>query len=312
MSSFKIEKPVISVVVPVYNRKERLLVVLNSLLNQDITVLYEILVVDDGSSDGSTEAIENIDNKIRVIRQVNRGAAAARHCGGLNARGEIIIYHDSDDLALPNKLKVMSEALNRHPDCVAAVSISKNPDKKNWKLPYWAKKGDSSDVVFDNPLEHFFGNYYPLANAMNIAIRRDVALFSGAEMEHFKAANDYQLQFKAATKGKFVCVPVVTHEYHVGEGISSNFGQYVQEAFSLISMWDNFALLSSPEEFKHHVQRRSENDGPRIILMLLTKKKFSLAWQVMIKTVKYGRTQKFPSRIYWALEYYLKTKKARG
>jgi glycosyltransferase involved in cell wall biosynthesis len=305
-------KPCVTVVIPVYNRKERLVVVLDSLLKQDIADSYEILVVDDGSSDGSTDCIENMDSKIRVVRQVNKGAAAARHCGVLNANSNIIIYHDSDDIALPNKLSVMKDALDRHPDCVASISISKNPGKKNWKLPYWANVEDLSDVIFNNPLEHFFSNYYPLANAMNIAIRRDVALFSSANMEHFKAANDYQLQFKAATKGRFVCVPVITHEYHVGQGIGSEMGSYTQEGYSLLSMCCNFGLLNYPKEFKHHVQRRTENDGPRIILMLLAKKDYSLAWQVLMQTLKYGRMIKLPRRAYWAVEHYCKVKKELG
>lgn len=309
INTSSIKRPIVSVVIPVFNRKNRLKIVLKSLIDQDLSSSYEILVVDDGSTDGTSEDLELLDPKIRVIRQVNRGAAAARHCGVLNAKSDIVIYHDSDDIALPNKLTVMKEALQRHPECVAAISISKNPTKKNWKAPYWADVKKLNDVVMDKPLEHFFGNYYPLANAMNIAIRRDIALFAGANMEYFKAANDYQLQFKAATKGPFVCIPIVTHEYHVGDGIGAAVGSYVQEAYSLLAMFNNFDLLDHPQEYRHHVQRRSENDGPRITLMLVLRGNYSLAWQVFINSLKYGRIIKLPRRIVWAFGHYIKTKK---
>jgi glycosyltransferase involved in cell wall biosynthesis len=302
------QKPDISVVIPVYNRKVRLLTVLESLLRQDFSGSYEILLVDDGSSDGSTDDIEGIDNKIRVIRQINRGAASARHSGVLNARSDIIVYHDSDDIAYPSKLTVMKDALDTHPDCIAAIGISKNPDSNTWK-PYWAESDSTNRIVFDEPLEHYFSNYYPLASAMNIALRRDVALFASANIEHFKAANDYQLQFKAASKGKFVCVPIITQEYNVGEGISSTLGSLVQEAFSLISVWENFATTGSPEKFKHHVQRRTENHGPRILLMLIAQKRYPLARQIFVNILKYGRLIKLPRRLFWAFDYYLKTKK---
>jgi len=302
------KNPDISVVIPVYNRKERLLVVLKSLLHQDFSGSYEVLVIDDGSSDGSSDDIESIDNKIRVIKQINRGAAAARHCGALNARGDIIVYHDSDDIAYPNKLTVMKDALDTYPDCIVAIGISQNPDDKIG-MPYWAMNEKADSIVFDQPLEHFFYHYFPLSNGMNIALRRDIAIFSSANMEYFKAANDFHLQFKAASKGKFVCVPVITQEYNVGEGISSKLGSFVQEAFSLISVWENFALNDFPEKFKQRVQRRTENDGPRILLMLLAQKRYPLARQLFVNILRHGRLIKLPRRIFWAFDYYLETKK---
>ena len=91
----------LSVVVPVYNRAKLLPLTLASLLAQTQPA-DEILVVDDGSSDGSAAIAEAFGPPVRVIRQVNQGPAAARNRGLAEARGEWVHFFDSDDLALPD------------------------------------------------------------------------------------------------------------------------------------------------------------------------------------------------------------------
>jgi GT2 family glycosyltransferase len=91
----------LSVVVPVFNRAELLPLTLSSLLCQ-ARPAEEILVVDDGSSDGSANVAEAFGPPVRVIRQANQGPAAARNRGLAEARGEWVHFFDSDDLALPN------------------------------------------------------------------------------------------------------------------------------------------------------------------------------------------------------------------
>lgn len=90
----------LSVVVPVYNRADLLPRTLASLLAQTQTA-DEILVVDDGSSDGSAAVAESFGSPVRVIRQANQGPAAARNRGLAEALGDWVHFFDSDDLALP-------------------------------------------------------------------------------------------------------------------------------------------------------------------------------------------------------------------
>lgn len=100
----------ISVVIPVYNRANLLPATLRSLLAQSVPA-GEILVVDDGSTDGSAEVAESFGEPVRVIRQANAGPGAARNRGFAESRGEYIHFFDSDDLALPNKHEVQLAAL---------------------------------------------------------------------------------------------------------------------------------------------------------------------------------------------------------
>ena len=102
----------LSVIIPAYNRASLLPITLRSLLAQG-RVADEILVVDDGSTDGTAEAAEMFGPPVRVIRQANQGPGAARSRGLAAAQGELIHFFDSDDLALPNLHQGQIEALEK-------------------------------------------------------------------------------------------------------------------------------------------------------------------------------------------------------
>lgn len=103
--------PKVSVIVPVYNTEEFLPRMLNSLLTQNYHD-FELILIDDGSSDKSGEICDRYaesDNRIRVIHSSNHGASAARNQGIEVANGEWITFIDSDDLVLPEYLNTMVE-----------------------------------------------------------------------------------------------------------------------------------------------------------------------------------------------------------
>ena len=118
----------ISVIIPAYNRAELIRETLRSLLNQTVSA-KEIIVVDDGSTDGTAEAVERefsvfreqfsashkpssvVKPSLRVIRQQNAGPGAARNRGLAEATGEFIHFFDSDDIASPNKHEEQLKAL---------------------------------------------------------------------------------------------------------------------------------------------------------------------------------------------------------
>jgi glycosyltransferase involved in cell wall biosynthesis len=113
-------EPHISVIIPVYNRADRVGAAVRSVVGADVEPV-EIIVVDDGSTDGSGEAAEAALSALgpqaagRVLRQGNGGAAAARNAGAAAARGAFLAFLDSDDLWLPWTLAALRDALRDHP-----------------------------------------------------------------------------------------------------------------------------------------------------------------------------------------------------
>ena len=95
----------ISIVIPVYNAQKTILDCLKHCLSQDYAGDYEIIVIDDGSSDDSAKIIKSFGEKIKYIFQENAGPARARNTGWKNSLGEIVIFTDSDCLVPENWLK---------------------------------------------------------------------------------------------------------------------------------------------------------------------------------------------------------------
>ena len=119
--------PLVSVIVPVYNRERFLREALDSVFAFDYEP-FEVIVVDDGSTDGSA-AIAQSYPEVRYLRQDNRGPAAARNAGIDMSRGEFIAFVDSDDVVLPQKLSVQVGYLLDHPEVTATLG------RQEWITP---------------------------------------------------------------------------------------------------------------------------------------------------------------------------------
>lgn len=116
------DSPFISVVVPVHNNAATLGQVLDSLCNrqQQVSDLYEVLVVDDGSKDKSLETANRYP--CRVIRAEDCGGAArARNIGASSAKGKVLCFIDADVVPLPNTLSLIESFLKEHPDVPGIV-----------------------------------------------------------------------------------------------------------------------------------------------------------------------------------------------
>jgi glycosyltransferase involved in cell wall biosynthesis len=113
--------PLVSVVIPSYNRAHVIGQTLDSVLAQTYRNL-EVIVVDDGSRDATEMAVEPYRDRITYVRQENGGLAAARNAGLERARGEYVAWLDSDDLWNPEKIALQVAVLRRHPDLVLCAS----------------------------------------------------------------------------------------------------------------------------------------------------------------------------------------------
>lgn len=117
-------KPLVSIIVPVYQVKEYIGECVESLLRQTYTNL-EILLVDDGSTDGSGELCDVYaakDARVRVVHQENRGLSAARNTGIDLMKGEYASFVDSDDVVLPDFIETLYELARKYRADVAACA----------------------------------------------------------------------------------------------------------------------------------------------------------------------------------------------
>ena len=105
--------PRFSVITPTFNRLPLLRQTLDSVLAQRFTD-YEVIVVDDGSTDGTGQYLSSLGPRVRVLKQENAGPGAARNLAIRHATGEYLAFLDSDDLWLPWSLAAYHEAIERH------------------------------------------------------------------------------------------------------------------------------------------------------------------------------------------------------
>ena len=120
------ETPIISIIVPVYNVREYLNDCLDSLMRQNYPKI-EIILVDDGSTDGSAKK----DSRIKVIHQQNQGLSAARNRGIKEASGNYITFVDSDDAVSPDYVQYMFSLITKYQAKMAICAIREITVKGN-------------------------------------------------------------------------------------------------------------------------------------------------------------------------------------
>jgi glycosyltransferase involved in cell wall biosynthesis len=137
--------PLISIIVPVYNVEKYLEECLDSILSQSFAD-FELICVDDGSTDGSPEILRKYadrDDRIKIIAQANRGSGAARNAGMEAARGDYIVFIDSDDFIEPELLAKFARVISEHPK-INLIEYRLNLYRDGMKIPDdWIDRGGS-------------------------------------------------------------------------------------------------------------------------------------------------------------------------
>jgi len=126
-----------SVIVPVYNGQKYLRDTLESLVTQDYSS-FEIIAVDDGSSDSSAEIIQSY-NSVKYIYQDNQGNAVARNRGIASSTNDVIALIDQDDLWVPEKLSTFAGYFTSHPEIDFAVAKARVFLSQGIEVPTWCR-----------------------------------------------------------------------------------------------------------------------------------------------------------------------------
>jgi glycosyltransferase involved in cell wall biosynthesis len=188
------KKPVtlISVIIPAFNRGWILEESIESVISQDFTD-YELIIVDDGSTDNTQIILDKYRERLITIRQKNRGVSGARNRGIAAASGRYIAFLDSDDLWLPTKLSRQVDYFNTHPDALICQTeevwirngLRVNPKKKHRK---------PSGMIFEPSLS------LCLVSPSAVMIHRRLFEEVGTFDENLPACEDYDLWLRISLK----------------------------------------------------------------------------------------------------------------
>ncbi len=202
--------PRFSILIPTYNRAAFLPETLASVFAQTFSD-YEIIVIDDGSSDHTLDVLSAYEPQVQVLRQDNRGPGAARNLGLRSARGEYVVFLDSDDLFLPWTLSIFDEGIRRH-DTPAMLMCA--PCRFSADDPLEARETPAIYRAYSDYLASARA-YYPVTIAA--AIRREVLASAGGFLEHHHCAEDQDLFLRLGEAEGFVFVegpPLYAYRQH--------------------------------------------------------------------------------------------------
>ncbi len=192
--------PLVSVVVPAYNAERTLKATLDSALAQDFRD-FEIVVVNDGSSDSTKAVLDAYAARVRVIDQNNRGVSAARNAGVSASTGQLIAFLDSDDLWSPDKLTQSVRALTQNPKASMVFSDCSGLRPDGTTSTFYSFRGAPSlDEMLNNGFE---------AVPSAVMMRREVFDACGGFSQKFvpNYFEDLWLWFLARERGEFEYIP---------------------------------------------------------------------------------------------------------
>jgi glycosyltransferase involved in cell wall biosynthesis len=196
----------ISIIIPTYNRANEVTRAIASVFAQTYAD-YEVIVVDDGSTDNTREILDLYGNCIRYIRQKNQGVSSARNAGIRAARAEWIAFLDSDDEWLPEKLSVQVAELNENGDaCLHATNHTFFFDQCCQDKTYFDVTGFGKVAgkygLFRRPLEYQIR--YGLARAQCSVVRREALFAAGLFDPKLRIYEDQDLMCRLALLGPWV------------------------------------------------------------------------------------------------------------
>ncbi len=212
--------PLVSVVIPTYNRAHSIAESVHSVLRQTFTD-FELIVVDDCSRDDTTKMLESItDLRLRVLsHDTNRGANAARNTGIHAAAGTYVAFQDSDDEWLPSKLEKQLAAMQEFgPDSIGAYCAMVVLEQTNGVsngLVNIRLVPSRTDVPLDGHLKHSLLGGFSLISTQTLIVKRSVILAAGGFDDSLPALQDWDCCLRLAEYGPFAFVnePLVIQRF---------------------------------------------------------------------------------------------------
>lgn len=237
--------PKVSVTLTTFNGATRgyLGFAIESVLNQTFKD-FELLIIDDGSSDSTKQFCEKylIDNRVKYIYQVNKGLAGARNTGIENSQGEYICFLDDDDVWKKDKLQKQLDFFEKNPDAGMVYTNLELIDEVGKVIGYQKHKANG-----DIYKELFYENIVDAPSSC--MIKKEVFEKVGNFKEWMKSAEDYELWFRIAKEFKIYSTnePLVEYRVHQNK-MSTNYSK--MEFYGIATLYYTLENDSSVDEIE--------------------------------------------------------------
>lgn len=238
--------PKVSVVIPLYNREKYIAETIESVLLQTFKD-FEIIIIDDGSTDNSLKNLEPFKEKVKLITQINSERAVSRNNGVKNSTGEYIAFLDSDDIWLPNKLEKQIEILDKNKEIVLVYCACNRIDE-NSKKTLTARRqrvGYSGNISEKLLIRNFIPSPTPI-------LRRE--LFN--QTEGFKSEyipyEDWEFWIRFSHLGKFHFIeePLALYRIHKEQSVQLVSAERIEKA-TLALLEDSYKTINTSKELKN-------------------------------------------------------------
>jgi len=229
------DTPLVSVIIPTFNRGWVVREAIDSVLQQDCRA-FELIVVDDGSTDETQEILAAYD-RVTVLQQPNRGVSTARNRGVGCARGRYVAFLDSDDLWLPEKLSVQTRFFEQNPD--ARVCQTQEIWIRNGRRVNAGKRHRKpSGFFFERSLS------LCLVSPSAVMIEKEFFIQQGGFDENLPACEDYDLWLRIGLKHPIHLVdrPLVVKRGGHPDQLSANSGLDKYRIASIQKLLDSGGL----------------------------------------------------------------------
>lgn len=255
--------PLVSVVIPTYNRSSVIGHTIEDVLKQTYSNL-EIIIVDDGSTDDTEAVLQRFGNSIRYVKQENAGPAAARNRGIEIARGEIIAFQDSDDLWHPSKIerqvRLLEDAGPAVPCCLCNTTLCFADGRVTTSFRNAPIDPLIEEGIWTNPAAVLTTRFILFDQA--VAIRAAVLRKTGGFDTTLKYLEDYELPLRLALEGPwaFIRTPLATWR----QGSVHSWSQKASEE-ALLTQECQVALR------QRILQRLNDRDGDAELQVLMRR-----------------------------------------
>lgn len=233
-----------SVVIPLYNKEKYIQRTIDSVLNQNIQN-FEILVVNDGSTDNSKNIVQQyLDKRIKLINQKNAGEASARNRGIAEATAQYIAFLDADDVWEENFLKTILELIKTYPKAGAYATAYKTKERDgkfhiiSYKpLPSYPWKG-----IIPNYFNCLANNSYPLSSSTT-CIKKDILSLAGNFNTSLRIGPDIDMWIRTFMTTKIAfSSEICAIYYRDAENRSVDISNFNQKELELVKQLQRYMM----------------------------------------------------------------------